>query len=84
MSNCPKCGAKMIELRSQDLKICSGNQKECGHEEHWPLKPGDKYMHKNDVEPFIRYTPEEVEQKEAEIRLEGERKGQHQHDKPGQ
>lgn len=60
MSNCPKCGAVMIELRSVDKKICSGNQETCGHEEPWPLKPGMQYMHKRDVEPFVRYTEAEI------------------------
>lgn len=68
MSNCPKCGSQMIELRAEDKKICSGNQLTCGHEEYWPLKPGDKYMHKNDVEPFVRYS--EAEQRELEKRDE--------------
>lgn len=51
MSNCIKCDAVMIELRSTDKKICSNAS--CGHEEDWPLKPGDQYMFKRDVEPFV-------------------------------
>lgn len=43
----------MIELRGEDKKICSNGPKNCGHEEHWPLKEGDRSMFKNDVEPFV-------------------------------
>lgn len=66
MSNCPKCGAVMIELRSEDKKICSGNQKTCGHEEAWPLKEGDRSMFKNDVEPFVRFSDAELRQREQQ------------------
>lgn len=66
MSNCPNCGAVMVELRSEDRKICSNGPEICGHEEHWPLKPGDTYMHKNDVEPFVRYSEEEIRKMELE------------------
>lgn len=62
MSDCKKCGAVMVELRSEDKKVCSNGA--CGHEEHWPLKPGMEYMHKRDVEPFVRYSEAELRQME--------------------
>lgn len=65
MSNCIKCGAVMAEFRSIDKKICSNGN--CDHEEHWPLKPGDQYMFKRDVEPFVvpRVMPDTAEDKSA-------------------
>lgn len=64
MSNCTKCGAVMVELRSEDKKVCSNGA--CGHEEAWPLKEGDRSMFKNDVEPFVRFTDAELRQREQE------------------
>jgi hypothetical protein len=34
---CPACGAEMIDLRSEERRVCS-----CDHSEPWPLKPGQQ------------------------------------------
>lgn len=52
-SKCPNCGCALIALRGEDKKICSAGIKLCGYEEDWPLKEGDSYMFKRNVEPFI-------------------------------
>lgn len=56
---CVMCGSEMIPLHSEDKKICSNGA--CGYEVEWSLEPGQKYQHKNNVEPFIedRSLPEE-------------------------
>lgn len=56
---CVMCGSEMIPLHSEDKKICSNGA--CGHEVEWKLEEGQKYQHKNNVEPFVedRSRPEE-------------------------
>lgn len=56
---CVMCGSDMIPLHSEDKKICSNGG--CGHEVEWKLEEGQKYQHKNNVEPFVedRSLPEE-------------------------
>jgi hypothetical protein len=56
---CVMCGSEMIPLHSEDKKICSNGA--CGHEVEWKLEEGQKYQHKNNVEPFVedRSAPEE-------------------------
>jgi hypothetical protein len=56
---CVKCGSEMIPMHSEDKKMCSNGA--CGHEVEWKLEEGQKYQHKNNVEPFVedRSQPEE-------------------------
>lgn len=56
---CVMCGCDMIPMHSEDKKMCSNGA--CGHEIEWKLEEGQKYQHKNNVEPFVedRSQPEE-------------------------
>ena len=36
MKECPKCAGPLVDLRSQNLRICS----DCKAEYEWSLKPG--------------------------------------------
>lgn len=56
---CLKCGSDMVKIESEDKKLCSNGG--CGYEVAWELAPGQKYQHKNNVEPFVedRSQPEE-------------------------
>ncbi|UIS24673.1 hypothetical protein S21ZY_111 [Pseudomonas phage ZY21] len=49
--NCVKCGCEMIPMHDTDKKLCSNGA--CGHEVDWKLEEGQRYMYKENVEPFV-------------------------------
>lgn len=49
--NCVKCGCEMIPMHDTDKKLCSNGA--CGHEVEWKLEDGQRYMYKENVEPFV-------------------------------
>lgn len=49
--NCVKCGCEMIPMHDTDKKLCSNGA--CGHEVDWKLEDGQRYMYKENVEPFV-------------------------------